>query len=200
MATQNHRPYLLPIIALLAVAAAVVVFFAKPSGDAQPPVAPEQPPAPPEAVTATLPQPAEQVEVTALEETTPGLEMDEQGNLVIRAETLSSDQVAFLKVPGDSRIELLARRGEDGKAQVALGTCQSCGGSPRAYYTQVDNYLRCNNCGQRFKLSVLGARSGGGCRPISLDAEVVHESGNDLLLDRKALERYEPLFANVAPH
>ena len=62
-------------------------------------------------------------------------EQDGEGNIVIRRNALSSDSVSFIRISGDSNIELLARIGEEGGIKVALGTCQSCNGSPRAYNT-----------------------------------------------------------------
>ena len=49
-------------------------------------------------------------------------ESDGEGNLVIHADRLSSDQVSFIRISEDSRIELLARLGDDGTVKAALGT------------------------------------------------------------------------------
>ena len=62
-------------------------------------------------------------------------EQDGDGNVVIRKSALYADQVSFIRIAEDSNIELLARLGDDGGISVALGTCQSCNGSPRAYNT-----------------------------------------------------------------
>lgn len=127
------------------------------------------------------------------------LPKNSEGYLVIRAADLSGDQARFLRVSEDSRIELIARRGDDGKAKVALGTCQSCNGSPGAYYTQEGNQLKCNNCGLTFRLSVIDA-PGGGCHPITIDPAIISETEEGLLLNAAALMGYEPLFEGVAPH
>ena len=37
------------------------------------------------------------------------------GNLVIRTTDLSGERISFLRVGGDSKIEILARKGDDGK-------------------------------------------------------------------------------------
>ena len=65
----------------------------------------------------------------------PYAERNAEGNIVIRSKNLSSDQVSFIRIGADSKIELLARIGDDGRIKAALGTCQSCNGSPAAYYT-----------------------------------------------------------------
>ena len=128
-------------------------------------------------------------------------EPDGEGNLVIYADRLSPDQVSFIRISEDSRIELLARLGDDGTVKAALGTCQSCNGSPNAYYVQIEQYLRCNNCKLVFQLNILDS-PGGGCHPISIDSEVIlsqDESG--IVIDRTALlEKYEYLFAKIADH
>lgn len=126
-------------------------------------------------------------------------ETDGEGNLVIYADRLSSDQVSFIRISEDSRIELLARLGDDGMVKAALGTCQSCNGSPGAYYTQEGNELRCNNCGLTFPISVLDS-PGGGCHPIMPGEEIVRYEGSDLAIDLDGLSAYEDLFSRVADH
>ncbi|MGN0996627.1 MAG: Fe-S-containing protein [Candidatus Ventricola sp.] len=123
----------------------------------------------------------------------------EDGKLVIQESSLSSDQVSFIRIGGDSKIELLARIGDDGHIKVALGTCQSCKGSPWAYYTQKDNLLMCNNCALTFSLSVLDA-PGGGCHPITLDPSIVREEEGRVEISLDALLPYEYLFEKVESH
>ena len=120
------------------------------------------------------------------------------GNILIRTASLSSDQISFLRLE-NSRIELLARLGDDGKTKVALGTCQSCNGAPGAYYTQQGNVLQCNNCGLTFPLSVLDS-PGGGCHPIMIDASLIRETQDGLILNAAGLLQYEDLFRKVAAH
>ena len=126
-------------------------------------------------------------------------ERNQNGDIVVRGEGLFSDKVAFFRVAEDSGIELLARIGEDGGVKVALGTCQSCNGSPGAYYTQEGNLLKCNNCGLTFPLSVLDSL-GGGCHPIMIDPSIIRETQDGVVLDASALLQYEYLFEKVAAH
>lgn len=119
--------------------------------------------------------------------------------LVIHAGSLSSETVSFIRIGEDSRIELVSRLGDDGTVKAALGTCQSCNGSPGAYYTQEGGLLKCNNCGLTFPISVLDS-PGGGCHPIMMDEDIMQYEGNDLVIDIKKLERYEQLFLNVEAH
>lgn len=124
---------------------------------------------------------------------------DRNGNIVIRAEDLSHDQVSFIRIAADSKIELLARIGDDGKVKAALGTCQSCNGSPFAYYTQEEDELVCNNCGLHFPLNVLD-EPGSGCHPISIQPAIITETAEGIMLDGTALMQYENLFAKIETH
>ena len=126
-------------------------------------------------------------------------QQDGAGNNVIRRSDLSSDQVSFIRIAEDSNIELLARLGDDGGISVALGTCQSCNGSPWAYYTQEGDVLKCNNCGVTFPLAVLDA-PGGGCHPMMFSSSFVQESEEEIRLNLEALRQCESLFAKVASH
>ena len=167
--TKRTKPFLLPLIAvIMAALALVVVVFIPKSGDAK-------------ASGSTV------------------AEQDEEGDLVIYADRLSSDQVSFIRISDDSRIELLARLGDDGTVKAALGTCQSCNGSPGAYYTQEGNELKCNNCGLTFPISVLDS-PGGGCHPIMLSEKIMRYEGNDLVIDLDGLSANEDLFSKVADH
>ena len=126
-------------------------------------------------------------------------ELRTDGSLMIHADRLSTDKISFIRISENSRIELLARLGDDGTVKAALGTCQSCNGSPGAYYTQKGDELKCNNCGLTFPISVLDS-PGGGCHPIMLDSKIVRHEGNDLVIDMNGLLAYEGLFSKVADH
>lgn len=128
----------------------------------------------------------------------PFVDTDEE-HLIIFAESLKTDVVSFIQLSPDSKIELLARKGSDGSVKIALGTCQSCNGSPYAYYTQEENFLICNNCGQAFPIEVLD-QPGGGCHPIMIDESIISPVEGGISLDIKGLKEYEPLFAKVEKH
>ena len=159
------KKWILPAVAALAVAIAVMVIILVPRNNSASPYA----------------------------------ERNAEGNIVIRSKDLSSDQVSFIRIGADSKIELLARIGDDGRVKVALGTCQSCNGSPVAYYTQEGSLIKCNNCGLTFPLSVLDF-PGGGCHPIMIDASIIQETQDGLILNTTGLSQYEDLFRKVAAH
>ena len=126
-------------------------------------------------------------------------ERDDEGNVIIQSDVLSTDTISFYRLENDSAVELIAIRSEDGTPYAALGTCQSCNGSPKAYYTQEGDKLKCNNCGLTFPISVLD-NPGGGCHPIMLDETLLQYQGNDLVMDLSSLLAYEYLFSKVVNH
>ncbi len=129
----------------------------------------------------------------------PYAERTGSGEIIIPASSLSGSKISFIRTAEDSKIELLARIGDDGLPKVALGTCQSCNGSPKAYYTQEGDHLKCNNCGLTFPLNVIDT-PGSGCHPISIDASIVRISEKEILLDAEKLASYEPLFSKIEAH
>lgn len=124
---------------------------------------------------------------------------DGDGNIAISASELSEGKLAVLKFAEDSRIELIATLDNKGAAQAAFGTCQSCMGSPGAYYTQNGEELQCNNCGLTFPMSVIGG-GGRGCHPIPIDEEGIKRTADGLVIDSETVAAAEPLFSTVAPH
>ena len=121
------------------------------------------------------------------------------GDYLIKISELSSDKVSFIRPVTGSRIELLARIGDDGEPKVMLGTCQSCNGSPGAYYTQEGDQLKCNNCGLTFPLNVLDSPAGG-CHPIKPDDSVFTVTDEGIVIHTDLLMQYEELFSKVADH
>ena len=61
-------------------------------------------------------------------------------------------------------MQLLALKNSGGEVQLAYNTCQSCAGSPYAYFEYANGVLTCQNCGNRFGLDSVG-RVAGGCNP-----------------------------------
>ena len=123
----------------------------------------------------------------------------EDGDILISAADLHAGELTVLKFSRDSKIELIATLDEDGEVQAALGTCQSCNGSPGAYYTQNGELLQCNNCGLTFPMSVIGASSGG-CHPIMIDEQAVQRGPDSVVINSEALAACEPLFTSVSAH
>ena len=124
---------------------------------------------------------------------------DENGNIVIKADSLSAEKVSFLHIDKDSKIEILAILGDEGEIRIALGACQACGGSPYAYYIQKDDNLICNNCGLALPLSEIG-EAGSGCHPIQIPEKIITKTEEDLVLNTEEIMKFETLFEKVIAH
>ena len=84
--------------------------------------------------------------------------------LVIRLDELT-EEISFVDyMSGQTAMQLIVRKDEGGAASLAYNTCQSCSGSPYAYYEVVGSYLVCRNCGNVFTFDEVG-QSGYGCHP-----------------------------------
>lgn len=168
------KKYLLPILAAVLIVVAAVVIFAVPKGNTR--------------------------TAESLSSDAPGyVRRTGDGNVIISADDLDQGRLTVLKYSEDSRIELIATLDAEGNVRAALGTCQSCMGSPGAYYTQNGELLQCNNCGLTFPMSVIGV-SGAGCHPIMIDEAAISRGADGLVIDDAAISPYEPLFATVAAH
>ena len=121
------------------------------------------------------------------------------GDLLIKKSELSKEKVSFVRPIEGSKIELLARIGDEGEIKIALGTCRSCNGAPGAYYTQKGDWLQCNNCELTFPLNVLDS-PGGGCHPIMPDESVFTKTEEGIIIHTDLLAGYEELFSKVAEH
>lgn len=120
-------------------------------------------------------------------------EFQEDGSLLIGTEGLTFD-VTFVDIKsGDTAMQLLARKGEDGTACISWNTCQVCNGSPYAYFEVEGGKLVCQNCGNSFSLDSIG-ESSGGCFPWPVDESVV--SDDTIIIPAQTIESMEPLFSN----
>lgn len=122
--------------------------------------------------------------------------INENGDLEISAEALSSDDAAIISYNSDGTdMELLAVKSDDGTINVAFNTCQVCNGSPKAYFEQSDGILTCQNCGNRFPLSSVGAEAYG-CNPLSIGEEYFEKTDAGILISKELLSSAAFLFEN----
>ncbi len=85
-----------------------------------------------------------------------------------------SEEPLFVDWEQDGQpMQLIALKSDDG-VRVAYNTCQSCAGSPYAYYEYEDGILTCQNCGFTFSLDAVGAVSGG-CNPKPVGSFTVED-------------------------
>ncbi|MBQ9279487.1 MAG: DUF2318 domain-containing protein [Clostridia bacterium] len=80
-----------------------------------------------------------------------------------------------------------------------FGTCQSCNGSPNAYYAQTGKMLKCNNCGLTFPMDVIGV-DGTGCHPIMIEEDGITQTDTGIAINKDTLLKNESLFTKIVAH
>jgi uncharacterized membrane protein len=90
-------------------------------------------------------------------------------DLVIPLAEITENAVFYPVDIAGTRLEVLAVKAPDGTIRTAFNTCQVCYASGRGYYKQQGTVLICQNCGNRFRMSQVGIRSGG-CNPVPISA------------------------------
>ena len=90
-------------------------------------------------------------------------------DLTIDVKALTGD-VTFIDWEQDgTAMQLIARKDDSGAVRLAFNTCQSCGGSPYAWFEdRGDGMLQCQNCGQTFPLDSVGTEKAMGCNPVTI--------------------------------
>lgn len=90
-------------------------------------------------------------------------------------------------------MQLIALKGSAGDVQLAYNTCQSCAGSPYAYFEYQNGVLVCQNCMNRFSLDSVG-RVAGGCNPMPVTN---YELADDqVIVSADELAKAAPSFRN----
>lgn len=103
-------------------------------------------------------------------------QLDDNGNIIIKEEDISNIATYISYDVDGVIVGLLAVRDSKGNVKVVVNTCQSCGGSPYAYFVQVDDKIQCQNCGNYFAIDELDNLVPDGCNPISID-EISYNDG-----------------------
>lgn len=90
-------------------------------------------------------------------------------DLTIDVKSLTGD-VTFIDWEQDgTAMQLIARKDDSGAVRLAFNTCQSCGGSPYAWFEDLgDGALQCQNCGLTFPLDSVGTEKAMGCNPVTI--------------------------------
>ena len=95
--------------------------------------------------------------------------LDQDGNIIIKENDIT-DEVVYISYEYEKvTIGLLAVKDSNGEVKVVINTCQSCGGSPYAYFVQVGNKIQCQNCGNMFAIDKLDNLVENGCNPIAIE-------------------------------
>lgn len=118
------------------------------------------------------------------------------GDIEIKLDDLETDSVSILSYDIDgTEIGLLAIKDDAGNIYTAFNTCQVCNGSPRAYFEQKNGKLVCQNCGNRFDLSSVGA-SAYGCNPMTISNDYITKTDNGITISKEFLTENKGLFTN----
>lgn len=97
------------------------------------------------------------------------------GKLVIDTTNITSD-VTFVNYDSNGVIiQFIVVRGTDGEVKIAFNTCQACNPSPRAYFVQEGEYLKCENCASLFHIDKIGVEKDG-CNPIVVEEKEISEN------------------------
>lgn len=91
-------------------------------------------------------------------------------------------------------MQLIAlKAGEE--VRLAFNTCQSCQGSPWAWFEYLDNgMLQCHNCGQVFGLETVGTPAASGCNPITITDFTI--DGSSVTVPQSVMKENVALFEN----
>lgn len=115
--------------------------------------------------------------------------------LIIDTAELTDEPVFIDWVQDDIPMQLIALRDIEGAVRLALNTCQSCNGSPWAWFEYPGNgVLVCQNCGQQVPISLVGAADAWGCAPIPVIG--TEEVDGYITVPGDVLADAAPLFLN----
>ena len=120
---------------------------------------------------------------------------DQSEGLTISAATLSGEPSFIDWTQSETPMQLIARKGSEGDVRLAFNTCQSCNGSPWAWFEYLgDGVLQCQNCMQLFSVDAVGVGGASGCSPIPVSGFT--HAGDTVTVSSKVLADAAPLFAN----
>ena len=107
-----------------------------------------------------------------------------------------SGEPTFIDVEQDgTAMQLIARKDDAGNVRLAFNTCQSCGGSPYAWFENLgDGTLQCQNCGLTFPLDTVGVEAAQGCNPVTITDYTV--DGDTVTVSDAVLKANVERFAN----
>ena len=120
--------------------------------------------------------------------------LNEEGNIVIEENEITDKAVYIDYKYNDVTIGLLAVRNSEGKVIVVVNTCQSCGGSPYAYFVQVGDKIQCQNCGNLFAIDELDNLVPDGCNPIAIEDRT--DSNGQIIIGVNQLKSIVDKFEN----
>ncbi|MDR2392705.1 MAG: DUF2318 domain-containing protein [Treponema sp.] len=115
-------------------------------------------------------------------------------DLVIPLGEISENALFYPVDIEGTRLEVLAVKAPDGTIRTAFNTCQVCYASGRGFYKQQGSVLVCQNCGNRFRMSQVGIRSGG-CNPVPIFPAHKTETNTAITISKDFLKEAKGIFA-----
>ncbi|MDR2029730.1 MAG: DUF2318 domain-containing protein [Treponema sp.] len=115
-------------------------------------------------------------------------------DLVIHTAEVTESAIFYPVDIEGTRLEVLAVKAPDGTIRTAFNTCQVCYASGRGFYRQQGTVLVCQNCGNRFRMSQVGVRSGG-CNPVPIPAANKTVTDAAITIPRDFLKEARVIFA-----
>lgn len=116
-------------------------------------------------------------------------------DLIITKSEISETARFYPYQVGNTKMEVLAVKANDGTIRTALNTCQVCYDSGRGYYVQEGNELVCQNCGNRFQIEQVEVIKGG-CNPVPVMKENKTEDDTQIVVSKDYLAASAELFSN----
>jgi uncharacterized membrane protein len=115
-------------------------------------------------------------------------------DLVIQTAEVTENAIFYPVDIEGTRLEVLAVKAPDGTIRTAFNTCQVCYASGRGFYKQQGSVLVCQNCGNRFRMSQVGVRSGG-CNPVPIPAAGKTVTDTSITISRDFLKEAKFIFS-----
>ena len=120
--------------------------------------------------------------------------LNTNGDIIIKEDDIT-DKVVYINYEYERVIiGLLAVKDSNENVKVVVNTCQSCGGSPYAYFVQVGNKIQCQNCGNTFDIDELDNLDKDGCNPIKVQNK--YTKNGEITIDAKQLKELKSKFEN----
>ncbi|MDR2631299.1 MAG: DUF2318 domain-containing protein [Spirochaetaceae bacterium] len=115
-------------------------------------------------------------------------------DLVIETAEVTENALFYPVDIEGTRLEVLAVKAPDGTVRTAFNTCQVCYRSGRGFYKQQGTVLVCQNCGNRFRMSQVGLRSGG-CNPVPIPQANKKVTETTITISQDFLKEAKAIFA-----
>ena len=115
-------------------------------------------------------------------------------NIIIKENDIT-DKVVYINYEYEGvTIWLLAVKDSKVDVKVVINTCQSCGGTPNAYFVQVGGQIQCQKCGTMFDIDELDNLVEHGCNPIAIEDK--KSKDGVITIGTKQLKKLKTKFEN----